>query len=520
MLPATPTRILSECSLNIERVKKQLEKLNVSKAAGPDNLHARVLFELRDLIVTPLYMIFDKSLQEEKLPKQWKEAYIKPIFKKGSKHLPSNYRPVSLTSVCCKILERIIRADIMEHLENNNLLSTDQHGFRSGRSCCTQLLEIMELWTKFLDRGVCWDCVYLDFAKAFDKVPHQRLLLKLQSVGITSKLYGWLSDFLVGRFQSVVIKKASSGRKEVTSGIPQGSVLGPVLFIIFINDLPDELSSYVKIFADDTKIFRAITSAQDNTDLQADLDALLAWSRKWQLQFNATKCKVLHYGRNNPSAEYNLNGTSLIEDSKEKDLGVNFDCNLKFSEHVGIITAKANSRLGIIKRTMHDLQPDIFLPLYKSLVRPLLEYCSPIWNPMLIKDKIEVEKVQRRATKLVKQISHLEYSERLFYLKIDSLNFRRRRTDLIQVFRIVKGIDKIPADLFFTFSHEVRTRGHNYKIFKVNSNCNTRLNSFSNRVVNDWNNLKLSTVMCETVNAFKSALKKEWAHHPERYDMT
>ena len=510
---------LEKCSITLDKVRLQINNLNVSKAAGPDNIHARVIFELKEHIALPLFLIFVKSLDEEKLPKQWKMANIKPIFKKGNKHMTSNYRPVSLTAVCCKILERIIRADLMNFLESNNILSTNQHGFRSGRSCCTQLLEIMEIWTRYMDSGKVWDCVYLDFAKAFDKVPHKRLKIKLQAVGITSKILGWISNFLDDRYQAVVIKGNKSTCKKVTSGIPQGSVLGPILFVVFINDLPDEVSSYIKIFADDTKIFRIIADINDSADLQADLNTLFEWSRKWQLEFNTSKCTVMHYGSRNIGYEYHLNGLPISESNREKDLGVNFDTSLKFSEHIGIITAKSNSRLGIIKRTFTEITPNIFLPLYKALVRPILEYCSVIWQPMLMKDKIEIEKVQRRATKLVKGISHLDYNERLIALNLDSLHFRRRRTDIIQVFRIIKGIDKIPSDLFFTYHREDRTRGHNLKLFKSSVNNNTRLNSFSQRIINDWNGLNESTVNSDTVNAFKTALKKEWKHHPDRYDM-
>ena len=509
---------LEKCTLTLDKVKKQLSQLNVSKAAGPDQIHPKIIYELRDSLAAPLYQIYAKSLDEGKLPPQWKSAYVKPIFKKGSKHSTANYRPVSLTSVCCKILERLIRHDIMGHLEQNHLISNEQHGFRAGRSCSTQLLELVEMWTDMLDRSESWDCVYLDFAKAFDKVPHRRLSLKLKAIGIRGKILEWVEDFLLNRQQTVVIKQCKSTPRAVTSGIPQGSVLGPILFIVYINDLPDVIKSYCKIFADDTKLFRSISN-NTNLELQSDLNALQSWSEKWQLQFNAAKCKVIHYGNNNPGRKYTLNGVTLECCTTEKDLGVTFDDKLKFSEHIGIITSKANSRLAIIKRTIHDLTPEIFLPLYKALVRPLLEYCSPVWNPILKTDSTEIEKVQRRATKLVKSLSNLEYDERLYRLKLDSLNFRRRRADVIQVFRIVKGIDNIKTSQFFEFQKDERTRGHNLKIFKTHCRCNIRANSFSQRTINDWNSLSQDMVDCKTVNSFKSALKKHWANHPERYDM-
>ena len=211
-----------------------------------------------------------------------------------------------------------------------------------------------------------------------------------------------------------------------------------------------------------------------------------------------------------------MSNTELSESVLEKDLGVHFDPSLKFSSHIGKITAKANQRLAIIKRTFSKMTPAMFLPLYKTLVRPILEYCSSVWNPLLKKDRVEIEKVQRRTTKIIQD---LEYSERLFRLKLDSLNFRRRRGDLIQVFKILKNKENVDTDLFFTLNMEDRTRGNLMKLFKKQSHSNIRLNSFSQRVVNDWNNLSNAVILCDSVNSFKTALKKEWASHPERYDM-
>jgi hypothetical protein len=241
----------------------------------------------------------------------------------------------------------------------------------------------MELWTDLLDQGLAFDCIYSDFAKAFDRVPHKRLIEKLKAYGIKGNLLVWIENFLSNRNQCVTINNVSSDTIEVTSGIPQGSVLGPILFIIFINDLPDVLNSYVKIFADDTKIFNVIQSVESYNILQEDIRKIIDWTDKWQLYFNRDKCKIIHYGRNNLTFEYFMNNHKVEVVDFEKDLGVTFDRNLKFSAHIKNIVNKANSRLGIIKRNFSDLSAEIFLPLYKSLVRPLLEYCSSIWYPIL-----------------------------------------------------------------------------------------------------------------------------------------
>ena len=518
-LPVLPDRSngssLNNIKIDKEEVEKTLNKLNVSKAAGPDNIHAKVLYELRSEINVPLNIIYNRSLIEGKLPVDWKQAYVKPLFKKGCKKTISNYRPVSLTSICCKTMERIVKKELMSYLENNQLISMHQHGFRPGRSCCTQLLEVINIWTKILDKGIPIDCVYLDYAKAFDKVPHKRLINKIRAYGINGNLLNWLENFLENRRQKVIVNNNMSDEKIVLSGIPQGSVLGPVLFIIYINDLPEEISSNIKIFADDTKIFKALEIQSDKDQLQNDLDKLIEWSNKWQLPFNVTKCKVMHYGNNNPNNQYIMNNISLEETPTEKDLGVTFDQNLKFSTHIKNIVSKANSRLGIIKRNFSKLTPETLLPLYKTLVRPLLEYCCNIWNPQLKCDFNEIERIQRRATRLILPIMHKSYKERLKILNLDSLAFRRRRSDMIQVYKIFHKFDNLNVEDFFEVNTQA-TRGHNYKIAKPRSLRNIRLNSFAIRTINDWNSLKYDTVNSLSINSFKSALHREWKDHPDR----
>ena len=214
---------------------------------------------------------------------------------------------------------------------------------------------------------------------------------------------------------------------------------------------------------------------------------------------------------------YFLDNKLIKHESYEKDLGITFNNSLNFAKHIRLTVAKANSRLGMIKRNFNNLSPQVFLPIYKALIRPLLEYGSCIWNPHLINEINEIEKVQRRATKLINNLKHLPYNERLQSLRLDSLKFRRRRYDILQVFRIIKGIDNISPNLFFEFHSGPNTRGHSFKLQKPRALKNIRLYSFSHRVIQDWNNLKQSTVDNVTLNSFKTALKKEWEHHPDKY---
>ena len=324
-------RQIGELNITPEMVKTKLSKLNVNKSCGPDGIHPFVLQKTASEMCIPLALLFQKSLDEGTCPDEWKSANVTPIHKKGDRTEPSNYRPVSLTSQVCKVMESIIRDEIMKHLTGNNLLNDAQHGFREGRSCLTNLLETIEQWTEIIDEGDCIDVAYLDFRKAFDLVSHEHLIYKLSKYGISGKILNWIKDFLRNRTQKVVIRGKESTSREVTSGVPQGSVLGPLLFLIFINDLPTELLSKLSLFADDSKLFSRIIANKNklkvnNIDggrlLQDDLDRVVEWAKKWKMEFNVEKCKIMHLGTNNPKRSYSMGDASLQATEEEKDLGV------------------------------------------------------------------------------------------------------------------------------------------------------------------------------------------------------
>jgi hypothetical protein len=233
------------------------------KSPGPDNIHPRVLKECARELAEPLTILFQTSMKEGKIPQEWKEANITPVYKKGSRSAVDNYRPISLTSVCCKVMERLVRKEVLQHMTSNGFLSDNQHGFVQGRSCTTQLLKVVDKLTEILDRGGALDLIYLDFAKAFDTVPHERLLNKLASYGIQGHALQWIRQFLTGRRQRVGVAGNFSNWTKVLSGVPQGSVLGPVLFICYINDMPEAVRSLIYLYADDSKICREVNNIID-----------------------------------------------------------------------------------------------------------------------------------------------------------------------------------------------------------------------------------------------------------------
>ena len=280
LIPNRTESKLLNIRIDAESIKKKLLKLKIFKSPGPDKLHPRVLRELAEVICKPLAIIFHASIQLWVIPDDWKLANITAIYKKGHRQIAGNYRPVSLTSIVCKILESIIRDQIVDYMKTNKLFSNKQFGFIGGHSTTMQLLKVLDQWTSILDRGGSIDVVYFDFMKAFDKVPHGQLLMKLKSYGIDEEPLEWIKSFLSCRKQRVVVNGVKSDWTYVTSGVPQGSVLGPILFVIFINDLPDVVDedSILYMFADDTKLSREIMDAVDNQINQDDIDGMDSWS--------------------------------------------------------------------------------------------------------------------------------------------------------------------------------------------------------------------------------------------------
>ena len=507
--------ILPELEITMHEVMDKLTKLKVDKSPGPDGMHPHVLHRLRKVLVTPLTKLFQLSAASGTLPEQWKTAHVSALHKKQSRKSPSNYRPVSLTCVVCKIMESIIRDKIMTHMTDNAMFSKAQHGFRPGRSCVTQLLEVIESWTRILDAGGVVDAIYFDFAKAFDTVPRERLLLKCYAHGIQGSTLTWIRSFLTGRSQRVVVNGADSSWSQVTSGIPQGSVLGPLLFLLFINDMPDDIMSSIKIFADDTKVYKDVQTEEDMLTLQKDVYALCDWSLKWQLTFNASKCTHMTYGNAKVKSKYKMKeGDGKVTDIKhddevEKDLGVLFDTKLSFRQHIGCTVKKVNRMIGLTRRTFHYMDQEVFRLLFTSLMRPHMDYADCIWSPHLKVDIAQLENAQRRATRLVPDLRDRCYEDRLRALNLPSLLYRRRRMDMIQTFRIMTGIDDLEASDFFTMNSR-ETRGHGMKIMKQPSRLNLRKFSFSHRVVDDWNSLPSKVVEARDVEQFKAELDEAW----------
>uniref|UniRef100_K7GG65 Reverse transcriptase domain-containing protein n=1 Tax=Pelodiscus sinensis TaxID=13735 RepID=K7GG65_PELSI len=489
-----------------EEVLEQIEKLNVNKSSGPDGIHPRVLKELKWEIAELLSVVCNLSLKSASVPNDWKVANVTPIFKKGSRGDPGNYRPVSLTSVPGKLVKTIVKNKIVKHVEEHNLLDKSQHGFCKGKSCLTNLLEFFEGDNKHADKGDPVDIVYLDFQKAFDKVPHQRLLCKLHGHGIRGKVLSWIENWLKDRKQRVGINGKFSDWRGVTSGVPQWSVLGPILFNLFINDLEKGVSSEVVKFADDTKLFRIVKTEADCEGLQEDLTKLSDWATEWQMNFNVDKCKLMHNGKNNPNYTYSMMGANLAMTNQERDLGVIVDSSLKTSTQCAAAVKKANRMLGNIKKGIENKTQNILLSLYKTMVRPHPEYCVQLWSPHLKKDILALESVQKRATKMIRGLERVPYKKRLKRLGLFSLEKRRLRGDMIEVYKIMNGVERADKEKLFISSLYRRTRGHQMKLMGSRFKTNKRKFFFTQRVVNLWNSLPEEAVKARTIIEFKEKL--------------
>ena len=487
-----------------ELVAKKIKAMKDNKSPGVDGIPPKLLMETVEQISIPLARVFNLSLKEGVVPFEWKEANIIPLFKKGSRNKSENYRPVSLTSVICKLLERLIKDHMVEFLVKHKLLNSSQHGFLKARSCLTNMLCFLEEITKWIDVGSPVDIIYLDFQKTFDKVPHQRLLLKLKAHGIGDSITDWIEQWLTDRRQRVVVDGEVSNWKSVLSGVPQGSVLGPILFLIYINDLDDSITSNVLKFADDTKLFRKVNTDGDKQHLQNDLDRLVKWSEKWQMLFNFGKCKCLHTGHRNLNVNYKMGDTVLGTTVKEKDLGVTISADMKVSEQCGIAASKGNQILGLIRRNITYKGKKLIIPLYKAIVRPHLEYCIQAWRPYRKKDIDTLERIQRRATKMIPELRDLSYEERLKECGLTTLETRRLRGDQIEVFKILNGYENIDRNMFFSLKKDSRTRGHEVKLVKDQCRLDIRKHSFSQRTINEWNTLSTDCVTASSVNMFKN----------------
>ena len=430
-----------------EDIIEAIDHISPTAAAGPDRFPALLLKMCKHSLAKPLYLIWRRSMDTGEIPLVLKTANVVPIHKGGSRGEPANYRPVALTSHLIKVFERVLRKHIVAYMEENNLFNPGQHGFRSGRSCLSQLIAHFDLISQLLERNQNVDVVYLDFAKAFDKVDFLVTMRKLHSMGISGKLGQWIYSFLTNREQAVIVNGITGNLSEVKSGVPQGSVLGPLLFLVLISDIDHgTASTFISSFADDTRAAKGISAVEDVEALQTDLQAIYKWSQENNMEFNSPKFECLRYGNNNDIKETTCYKTPSGDPIKvvehAKDLGIIMSCNGTFREHVNRVINTANQLCGWVLRTFTTRQKMPMLMLWKSLIRPKLEYCCQLWCPTQTGDIQRLEQVQRNFIRKISGVQHLSYWQQLKDLSMYSLEGRRERYTLIYIWKIMEN--KVP----------------------------------------------------------------------------
>ena len=426
----------NDSSFNIDfchrKIRKLLLKINPNKACGPDGIHGKILKNCAVSLAYPLSLMFKLSYNSGSLPKDWKLANVVPVHKKGSKDKIENYRPISLTSLVMKTFEKILKQEIL--LRTSHLLDERQHGFLRKKSCSTNLIGFVDNIVMSINdcHAMSIDVIYFDFSKAFDSVNHDIILYKLKNIyGIDGRLLKFLKNYLYNREQCVVVDGIKSSLTPVLSGVPQGSIIGPILFVLFINDLPQgiDINSKIALYADDTKLWRTIKSDNDNAQLQKDIEYLHKWSLRNKMNFNLPKCKVVSI-KSKPSPlamlpfvayHYYLAENLLEYADSEKDLGVYINKTLNFTEHCETIITKANQKYGLMKRTCHFVSDTKRRRvLYLTLARSQFNHCSTIWRPTEITNKTLVKKFenfQKKCLKWILREEELSYHSHNIYTR-------------------------------------------------------------------------------------------------------
>ena len=501
-------------------IKKLLQLIKTNKSSGPDNISAKFLKETGDELAPALTLLFQASMHQSQIPEDWRHARVSPQYKTGknNRSVPANYRPISLTCIVCKIMEHCVTSHLMGHLDKHNLLTDYQHGFRKKRSCETQLILTVDDISKALKDKKQVDCILLDFAKAFDKVSHKKLIAKLKFNGVDGPTLLWIEDFLRSRTQVVVVDGEESGVAPVTSGVPQGTVLGPALFLVYINDLPDGLTCTPRLFADDCLMYRVINSDADTEAIQTDLLTLEAWEQKWDMEFAEDKCKVLtitlKHKRNIIIRNYQIHNYVLKRVDSADYLGVKLDSKLNFNAHIGSICKKATSARQLLQRTLPACDRATKAQTYTTFIRPIVEYAATAWDPhnckTLQKQRDQLEGIQSKCARYVtgqwkRQGSSI--SGMKAELRWDSLQERRAHARILMMHKVKHGFVAIPSHLLVVKSQTTMvTRGAVNKHQVPNARIIARERTFMHAAPTMWDGLPSHMTSEADHEAFRTLL--------------
>lgn len=509
---------LSNFDISENEVKDIINSLNINKASGPDLINHKMLKYVSNSVSKPLTIIFNRSLREKIFPDTWKRNMVVPIFKKGERSDPSNYRPVSLCSPLGKIMERIVFKNLFNYLYTNDLLYKYQSGFIPGHSTTFQLVDIYHHICQTLDNKQYACMVFCDISKAFDRVWHKGLLYKLKQNGIEGEFLEWISNYLEDRKQYVVLNSSNSEIKGVSAGVPQGSVLGPLLFLVYVNDITDQLLCLTRLFADDSSLFISATDIRDIEGIvNHDLIIISQWAKQWLVKFNPNKTEAILFSLRKPDILPDL----IFDDVKidlvdqHKHLGLTFNSNGKWNEHVENILSSASKIIGIMRKLKYSFSRKALNQIYVSYVRPIFEYSSIVWDNCTAEQANSLEKMQNEAARIVTGLTRSVSLENLYNeCGWDSLSLRRKSQKLKFMYKVTHNsvpsyiLDIIPLTVGEISRYELRNR-QNISTFSPRTTIFAQ--SCIPSCINAWNNLDVLFRNTDSYSSFCYNLKKEFS---------
>lgn len=502
--------------ITTDMVSGIIKSLDQNKAVGPDLVHNKILKAAVDVVSDPLSKLFSRSLAEGKFPKAWKVAHVTPVYKKGEKSLCTNYRPISLLSCIGKVMEKCIQTHMFTYLTDHNLLTVSQSGFIPGDSTVFQLLGIYDDLCQSLDKQCTSQAIFFDISKAFDRVWHRGLIYKLYAIGIRDMLLEWIKDYLSDRTQAVVIKGCMSNYRCVHSGVPQGSVLGPLLFLVYINDIVVDIKSIIKLFADDTSMYVSLDNTLERTEiLNSDAQQIMQWAKNWKVNFNQSKTELLTVStrRQPETLPLKFGEEILIETTVHKHLGVYLQNDCKWNHHVHSIVVKARILVACLRSYKYRLSRKALEMMYKAFILPHFDYADVIWDNCNAMLAVELEKMHLDAIRTiigaVRGTSHQKlYNESGF----TTLQERRRKHKLIVYFKLVNGLapvyllDYLPS-LISAVNPYHRRKPYDRQMFR----CRTELykHSFFPSATSLWNELPDHIKQTNSIGCFKRFLSRD-----------
>ena len=493
---------------------------------GPDHVNPKVLKECADELTKPLFLLFNGSLRQCKFPDCWKVAFVTAIHKKDDKCIPSHYRPISLLSCISKVMEKCVFIAVYQHLKDNHLITPYQSGFQPGDNTVNQLIDIYDTICQSLDDGKEVRAVFCDIQKAFDRVWHKGLLEKLKGYGIQGDLHKWFQDYLTNRRQCVVLDGCKSTMKPMNAGVPQGSILGPMLFILYINDIITDIVCHIRLFADDTTLYLIVENPEESARIiNSDLEKISTWAKNWLVKFSPPKTKSITFSRlrNRPvHPPLVFDNTAIDEEENHKHLGVVLSHDGTWTAQVNSMVCRGNKALNVLRKLKRVLDRKTLYRLYCSQVRPLLEYADCVWVNLTQELVEKLEELNREAARLIigapRGTRHcLLYKES----GLEKLEDRRRKHKLTLYFKMKKEL--VPPYLslrarvppYQPHGHYLRNREDDNV---MQTNTSSYKNSFIHSTIRDWNSLPARyRDLNQDVATFKSKLNSDKPKVPEYY---